>query len=311
MPSPRAILPVDRWSLLVLVTAFAALALVVWLDALTSWTLLLFYLVPVIVVASMVRGYWWLVTTLIAITAWYIVRVRFPGTDALVQAQSEPLGYSLMVRLGMLLLVGFLCSRLREYSRSPGSFSSSHDSTGLLSAGGLEEAMSRRLIADRFAQGPVALLLLSVDRRVSAYAGQSNEYAALVGAMIGKVVLDHARAADLCVRLSPSHFLILMPGADPSAAATLDAAIQNTLPEVTRSLDDSVSVATLLLVSQEPVADINAMRSYAETRLTTLKVLGAGKNHSETWPPAAPPTYLLSGSQPSSGFAADRPLTAG
>jgi GGDEF domain-containing protein len=274
--------------MLVLSAMFALLALVVWLDVLTPWTVLLFYLVPQIAVSSMVRGYWWLVFALVATVAWYVVRRQFPGSDAFVHGVQEPVfssTYNGLVRLGVLLIIGFLCARLRQYSRSPGTLSSSHDATGLLSMGGLSEALRRPANAERMARGPVAVLVLNAERRVSAFAGQSNEYAALVGAMISKVILDHARAADLCARLSPSQFLVVMPGTDRSAAAAFYGALQEALPEVVRSLDDSVTVSTLMLFSAGPVDDVSAMRAYGETRLTTLKVLGAGQSGFETWPP--------------------------
>ncbi|MFT3686015.1 MAG: hypothetical protein QM783_14025 [Phycisphaerales bacterium] len=144
--------------------------------------------------------------------------------------------------------------------------------------------------------------MLNADRRVSAYAGQSNEYAALVGAMISKVVLDHARALDLCARLSPSQFLVVMPGTDRNTASAFYSALQEALPEVVRSLDESVNVSSLMLFSPGPVPNVGAMRSYAETRLTTLKVLGQGERAFELWPPDA--------AEPMPASTA-RPLTAG
>lgn len=282
----RSIFPVDRWSLLVLAGSSALLFGVLCADYFTSPSLLLFYLAVQVIVGSVLRGYWWAVMALVATSLWLIIRRTEPGADAINNGVLENWSWSAwnsLQRLAVLGLVGFLCSRLRQFSRSPEALDSSHDSTGLLSATGLRETLGRRHTIERLSQGPVAVLLLDLERRVSAYAGQSSEHGALVGAMISKVVMNHARATDLCARLSPNHFLVIMPDTDQSTAATLNAAVLDALPEMTRSLDDSVSVSTLLLYSPTPVANMNKMRVYAENRLITLKVLGMGKNHSEVW----------------------------
>ncbi|HZW08039.1 MAG TPA: hypothetical protein VFF65_13025, partial [Phycisphaerales bacterium] len=157
---------------------------------------------------------------------------------------------------------------------------------GLLSATGLREAMRRRNIAELAAGGPTAMLLLDIERRISAYGGQRAEHAALAGAVISKAVLRHARAADLCARLSPNHFLVIMLNTDESTAAMLNAAVLDALPEITRSLDDSVNVSSLLLFAPR-CTDLEKMRAHAENRLVTLKVLGQGRNHTEVWPGSA------------------------
>ena len=286
----RNILPVDRWSLLALAASLAILSVIGWVDYVTIWPILVFYLVPQLLVATLMRGYWWVPLAFLETGVWLLMRYESPPPGAIVNNVRETWQTALLTAmqpLGVLLVVGFLCARLRHYSRSPDALTSSHDATGLLSASGLRETLSRRHTLDRLSQGPIAVLLLDVERRVSAYAGQSNEYAALVGAIIGKVVLEHARAADLCVRLSPNHFLVIMPNTDQSSAAAFNAAIQDALPEIARSLDDSVVISSLLLTSPAPVSNVNMLRAYAENRLITLKVLGLGRNHAETWPPSA------------------------
>lgn len=291
MPPLRQILPLDRWNAVVFAAAGLLLAGVVCLDFFSSWTLLLLYLVPPMTVAWLVRGYWWLVMTLLATVLWLAVRCIAPPPEAMINGVRESwqqLGWILITaRLGPMLLVAFLCSRLRHFSRSPNSFTSSHDNTGLLSMMGLRETLSRRHTVDLASGGPVAMLLLDVERKVSAFGGQSTEHAALVGAVIGKLLLTHSRAADLCVRVSPNHFLVIMLNSDRSVAATLDAAVQDALPEITRTLDNSVSVSTLLLYCPGTCPSLDRMRSHAVNRLVTLKVLGQGHHLSEEWRPTA------------------------
>jgi GGDEF domain-containing protein len=284
-------LPLDRWNVVVLTTASIVLAAVIYIDSITEWTMMLFYLVPLMAVAWLARGGWWLVIALATAALWCVTRYYAPPHDAFTpDGHRESLStaaWNTSVRLGILLVVGVLCSRLRKFSRSPDSLSSSHDATGLLSATGLREAMRRRSTAERAASGPVAMLLLDVERKISAYGGQSTEHAALAGAVIGKTLLNHARAGDLCVRLSPNHFLVIMLNTDKSLASTLNAAVLDALPEITRSLDDTVSVSSLMLFSAAPCTSLDKMRAHAENRLITLKVLGLGRNHTEVWPPTA------------------------
>jgi hypothetical protein len=290
MPSLRQILPLDRWNAVVFAAATLLLAAVVSIDFFSSWTLLLLYLVPPMAVAWLVRGYWWLVMTVLATLLWFAARCIAPPPEATIDGVRESwqqLGWILVTaRLGPMLLVAFLCSRLRQFSRSPNSLTSSHDSTGLLSMMGLREALSRRHTIDLAASGPVAMLLLDVERKVSAFGGQSTEHAALVGAVIGKLLLNHSRAADLCVRVSPNHFLVIMLNSDRTIAATLDAAVQDAIPELTRTLDNSVSVSTLLLYCPGTCPSLERMRAHAVNRLVTLKVLGQGHYHSEEWQPS-------------------------
>lgn len=291
MPSLRQILPFDRWNAVVFAAAALLLGAVVYVDFVTTWTLLLLYLVPPMAVAWLVRGYWWLVMTLLATVLWYAARYIAPPPEAMIDGVRESwqqVGWILITaRMGPMLLVAFLCSRLRHFSRSPSSFTSSHDSTGLLSMVGLREALGRRHTVELAEGGPVAMLLLDVERKVSAFGGQSTEHAALVGAVIGKLLLNHSRAADLCVRVSPNHFLVIMLNSERSVAATLDAAVQDAIPEIVRTLDNSVSVSTLLLYCPVTCPSLERMRAHAVNRLVTLKVMGQGHYHSEEWQPLA------------------------
>lgn len=304
MPVRRTILPLDRWSLVVVGASLLLMMGICGLDLLTPTPLILLYLIPVILTATMTRGWWWVVIVAASTAVWFGARWVAPPPEALINGEREPFlmaAWNTLSRLGILALVGFLCARLRHYSRSPWALRSSRDTTGMLSTSGLGEALSHRDLSDRLASGPVGLLLLDADRRVSAYAGQSGEYGALVAAVVSRVLLDHARPEDVCVRLSPNRFMVLMPGADAAAAATLNAAVQEALPEVTRSLDDSVAVFTLTVYSPAPVRNVEAMRLYAETRLTTLKVLGQGRSHSETWTPGTGPMFAGSGGPVTAG----------
>jgi GGDEF domain-containing protein len=283
----RTILPINRWNVLVLIGASVLLLAILGIDYVTTWTMLLFYLAPVIAVATLARGHWWVVMALVTTVLWYVVRYLSPGPDAFINGVREPWTQALWIfvtaRFMPLVLVGFLCARLRHYSRTPESLNSAYDPTGLLSAGGLREILARRAITERLNEGPVSLLLLDVERRVSAYAGQSSEYGALVGAMISKVLMSNARASDLCARLSPNHFLVIMPGTDQNAATKVNNAILEALPEIAHALGDSVSISSLLLHSESSATNLNLMRSYAQNRLITLKVMGLGKNHTEVW----------------------------
>jgi len=280
----RQFFPVDRWTTLVLAGSLLLLGMVAYLDYLTPITLLLLYLAPMIAVSWHARGYWWVLLGLLESGLWYTVRYYAPPPDAIPNGVREPFDVALvntLTRLGVLLLVGFLCSRLKHFSRRPDSLRSSHDPTGLLSAVGLEETICRHSTTDKAASAPVAMLLLDVERKVSAFGGQSTEHSALVGAMIGKLLLTHARPADLCVRLSPNHFLVIMFDADPSAAATLDTAVQDALPEIARALDNTVSIWSLLLYSRDGCQSLDRMCSQAVNHLITLKVMGRGRHHSE------------------------------
>lgn len=286
MPAMRSILPLNRWNVLVLICTTLMMFCVAVLDYVTSPTLLLLYLAVQVIMSSTVRGYWWVVMAVVATGMWLVVRRLSPGADALNGTVIETWSYSLwnaLQRLTTLGLVGFLCFRLRLYSRSPETFTSSHDSTGLLSASGLREVLSRRIMKERLAEGPVALLLLDAERRVTAYAGQSSEYGALVGAMVSKVLMSSARASDICARLSPNHFLIIMPGTDRVTAMAMNKSVQQSLPEIVHALGESVAVSSLLLTSDAPVDSLVKMRSYAQNRLITLKVMGLGKHHAEVW----------------------------
>ncbi len=290
MTSLRQTFPLDRWTTLVLSGSMALLLAIGYLDSITVWTMLLLYLAPLMFVAWLARGLWWVVVAVLTGVLWYNVRNYAPPPDAFVNGVRETTAaavWNALARVGVLLVVGFLCTRLRQLSRSPDALTSSHDSTGLLSAAGLRETLARRFVQEQCRSGPVAILMLDVERKITAFGGQTSEHAALAGAVMGKMLLGHARAADLCVRLSPNHFVVIMFNTSESAAATLNAAVQEALPQIIRSLDDTVSVWSLLLYSREPVNDLDAMRSYGENRLVILKVMGHGRSFTESWPPKA------------------------
>lgn len=286
MPSLRQILPFDRWSVLVLSAVLPLQAIIFYFDTRVDWTIFVLYLVPVLLLAWLVRGYWWLLLAIVGSGLWYLARVEWPAKEAINETLRDGLIH-LVTRMVILIIIGFLASRLRWLSRSPETLSTSHDASGMLSGSGLRETLHRKYTQQRLCNGPIAMILLDVERKVSAYGGQSTEHAALAGAVISKAVLDHARASDMCVRLSPNHFLVIMPQTDESTANTLYAALQEIIPEITRSLDDSISIYSLLLFSPTPVKNINLMRSHLENRLVTLKVLGMGKHNIEKWPPGA------------------------
>lgn len=290
MTSLRHTLPLDRWTAFVLSGSTLMLLTIGYLDYLTEWTMLLLYLAPLMCVAWLARGLWWVIVAVLTGALWYYIRYLAPPPDAFVNGVRESVAASLwntLARVGVLLVVGLLCTRLRQLSRSPEALTSSHDSTGLLSMTGLHETLERGFVQEQRKAGPVAILMLDVERKITAFGGQSSEHAALVGAVMGKLLLSHARAADLCVRLSPNHFMIIMLNTSESAAAALNAAVQESLPQIVRSLDDSVSVSSLLLFSRGPNADVSAMRSHGENRLVILKVMGHGRSFSEQWPPQA------------------------
>src|SRR5689334_949089 len=136
MPPLRQILPLDRWNAVVITATTLLLVAVVYLDFITAWTMLLFYLLPLMMIAWLARGWWWLVMAVLATGLWYVTRVVSPPPDAIGETVGAA-AWNTCVRLGILTVVGFLCARLRQFSRSPDSLSSSHDATGLLSATGL------------------------------------------------------------------------------------------------------------------------------------------------------------------------------
>lgn len=290
MPPLRQYFPFDRWTVLVLTGSMLLLLIIGALDSITEWTMLLLYLGPLMCVAWLARGFWWVVVAVLTGVLWYNIRSYAPPPDAFVNGVRESVGaavWNALARIGVLLVVGLLCTRLRALSRSPDSLASSHDNTGMLSAAGLRETLERGFIKEQCGAGPVAILMLDIERKITAFGGQSSEHAALAGAVIGKLLLSHARAADLCVRPSPNHFLVIMFDTSESAAATLNAAVQDALPQIVRSLDDTVTVCSLLLYSRDPVKDLSAMRSHGENRLVILKVMGQGRSFSELWPPKA------------------------
>ncbi|HZW06861.1 MAG TPA: hypothetical protein VFF65_07030, partial [Phycisphaerales bacterium] len=116
MASLRGILPIDRWNVVVVLCSLLLLAVVSSIDFVTSWTLMLFYLGPVLAAAWLARGWWWVPVAAACAGAWYLAYHYAPAPGAGPETPGLAM-WNTLVRLGILLVVGYLSARLRVYSR--------------------------------------------------------------------------------------------------------------------------------------------------------------------------------------------------
>lgn len=284
MPTPQSILPFDRWSFIVLLFTLAMLSAFVAIDAISSLSVLVLYLIPVCVMAWLVRGYWWLVMAMLCAVG-YVLAQRFTPDNPLFTM--GVIVWNGGIRFLVLAAFGWLVHRLKTLSRNPGSLMSAHDTTGMLTMLGLDETLRRADVIERFRGKPVALMLIDAERKVSAFQGHGTEHSALVAAILSKAIIKRARPDDLCVRLSPNHYLLVMPGIDRAEAFSHAASLADEFTTIRRTLDDSFVATSLVCWSSVPVPEMSVFRRHTENRLTQLKILSPGKHHEESFDEAA------------------------
>jgi diguanylate cyclase (GGDEF)-like protein len=238
---------VERRRVLNVLIAIALLTVIHWVDARTgSAPFQHLYYIPIVFAAITVPPYGGAVAAVVAVMLYHVGN---PRLLTFMYAEAD------VVQIALFLAIGIVTARLADDARRLRHMSETDDLTGLFNLRGFERRLDDAMASARRRDGPLAMLVLDVDRLKSLNDTHGHQTGAdavrLVGTIIGECLPDGAFAC----RFGGDEFVVSLPGASAEAARDVATAIRErvsgTSPTLAgalfpeRTLSVSVGVAVL------------------------------------------------------------------
>jgi GGDEF domain-containing protein len=235
------------------------------------------YLLPLVGVAWLSAGRMRLTMLAVAYAgvAWFVAQ-KFDPSQA--DHSIFELGFNGVGRTLVFGIVAWLAASLRRTRATVAAVT--EDATGLLTRLGLAEAFMDPARGFSNHTPPSALLLLDVERALNVEGGHRREHAAMVAAMMAKLLRDHARADDLCVRLSTDQYAILMPKTRKPDAEGVTHNLLGALARL-QGAAQGFTVTSILCTSESLGTEERLLLRHTEQTLTGFKARSPG-HHAQT-----------------------------
>jgi diguanylate cyclase (GGDEF)-like protein len=270
---------VGRRRALNVLIAIALLTVIHWVDSRTgSAPFQHLYYIPIVFAAITVPPYGGAVAALVAVVLYHVGN---PRLLTFMYAEAD------VVQIALFLAIGIVTARLADDARRLRHMSETDDLTGLFNLRGFERRLADAIASARRQDGPLAMLVLDVDRLKSLNDTHGHHTGAdavrLVGTIIGQCLPDGAFGC----RFGGDEFVVALPGSGAEAARRVATDIRETVSRTVptlagvlfpeRTLSVSVGVAGLRHVAANGVDAGEALFHAADRALYAAKA--AGRNH--------------------------------
>jgi diguanylate cyclase (GGDEF)-like protein len=264
-----------RRGLNVLIT-IALVTVIHWVDARTgSAPFQHLYYIPIVFAAITVTPYGGAVAAVVAVMLYHVGN---PRLLTFMYAEAD------IVQIILFLAIGIVTARLADDARRLRHMSETDDLTGLFNLRGFERRLADAMASARRQDGPLAMLVLDVDRLKSLNDTHGHHTGAdavrLVGEVIGQCLPDGAFGC----RFGGDEFVVALPGASAEAARRVATDIRETVsrtaptlagvPFPERTLSVSVGVAGLRHAVANGVDAGEALFHAADRALYAAKAAG-------------------------------------
>jgi diguanylate cyclase (GGDEF)-like protein len=237
------------------------LTVIHWVDARTgSAPFQHLYYIPIVFAAITVPTYGGVVAATAAVVLYHVGN---PRLLTFMYAEAD------IVQIVLFLAIGIVTARLADDARRLRHMSETDDLTGLFNLRGFERRLADAMASARRQDGPLAMLVLDVDRLKSLNDTHGHQTGAdavrLVGAVIGQCLPDGAFGC----RFGGDEFVVALPGSSADAARDIATAIRTAVsgtaptlagvPFPERTLSVSVGVAGLTHAASTAGSDSDAV----------------------------------------------------
>jgi diguanylate cyclase (GGDEF)-like protein len=227
--------------------AIALLTVIHWVDSRTgSAPFQHLYYIPIVFAAITVPPYGGAVAAFVAVVLYHVGN---PRLLTFMYAEAD------VVQIALFFAIGIVTARLADDTRRLRHMSETDDLTGLFNLRGFERRLANAMATARRQDGPLAMLVLDVDRLKSLNDTHGHHTGAdavrLVGVIIGQCLPDGAFGC----RFGGDEFVVALPGSNAQAgrqvATAIREAVSRTAPTLAgvafpeRTLSVSVGVASL------------------------------------------------------------------
>jgi len=265
--------------------AIALLTVIHWVDSRTgSAPFQHLYYIPIVFAAITVPPYGGAVAAFVAVVLYHVGN---PRLLTFMYAEAD------VVQIALFFAIGIVTARLADDTRRLRHMSETDDLTGLFNLRGFERRLADAMASARRQDGPLAMLVLDVDRLKSLNDTHGHHTGAdavrLVGIIIGQCLPDGAFGC----RFGGDEFVVALPGSSAQAgrqvATAIREAVSRTAPTLAgvafpeRTLSVSVGVASLAhaasagSVSASGVDAGEALFHAADEALYAAKAAGRNK----------------------------------
>jgi diguanylate cyclase (GGDEF)-like protein len=260
---------------------FVILLLVVihWVDARTgSAPFQHLYYIPIVVAAMTVPPYGGVVAAGAAIVLYHVGN---PRLLTFTYAEAD------IVQIVLFLAIAIVTAKLSDDARRLRSVAETDDLTGLFNLRGFERRLGEAMESARRVDGPLAMLVLDVDRLKSLNDTHGHQTGANAVRLVGTVIAQCLPHNGFGCRFGGDEFVIALPGftthAAEGVATTIREAVSATAPTLAgtrfpeRTLSVSIGVAGLAHAASEAQAGVDAGEALfhvADEALYTAKAAG-------------------------------------
>ena len=263
---------------------FVILLLVVvhWVDARTgSAPFQHLYYIPVIVAAITLPPYGGVVAAAAAVVLYHVGN---PRLLTFTYAEAD------VVQICLFLAIGVVTAKLADDARRLRSMADTDDLTGLFNLRGFERRLGHAMESARRVDGPLAMLVLDLDRLKSLNDTHGHQTGADAVRVVGAVIAQCLPKNGFGCRFGGDEFVVALPGFTTHAAEGIATTIREAVSEAAPTLADvrfpertlsvSVGVAGLAHAASAAAAGVDAGEALfrrADEALYAAKA--AGRNH--------------------------------
>lgn len=240
--------------------------------AVPGFTFLLFYLVPVFVVAWLVDRRTGVALSLVSAVAYFFSEEFGRGF------QSRPLVpvFNFAARLGAFLFVTYFVSALRRSLEQERAAARTDALTGALNRRSFFETAEMEIKRARRHRHPFTVAYLDIDdfKELNDHFGHTAGDAALRA--LADTLRSSVREIDSVARLGGDEFVLLMPETDDAAARTVVTRVRECLTQVAADNRWPISFSVGVVTWTTPPRTVDAMIKQADD--TMYEVKNTGKN---------------------------------
>ena len=240
--------------------AIFLLVAVHWVDARTgSAPFQHLYYIPIVFAAVTLPPYGGVVAAAAAVVLYHVGN---PRLLTFIYAEAD------IVQIALFLAIGIVTAKLSDDARRLRSMAETDDLTGLFNLRGFERRLGDAMESARRVDGPLAMLVLDLDRLKSLNDVHGHQTGADAVRLVGTVIAQCLPKDAFGCRFGGDEFVIALPGfaahAAEGVATTIRQAVSGTAPALAgvrfpeRTLSVSVGVAVLAHAASEAPAGADA-----------------------------------------------------